>query len=156
MDRMNKFLLLVRLYFRASINYFMQRGLSTTTDSTNPSALGSYIDVLAEIPLNPTDAKIPDGLRYHMIDIYVDELDAVDSDRESGMPLEMLLGPVRLLGRQSHNRIIRKRVKEMLQDPRLENWSKRGSEEIVKESEMQHQDRMEGLGDVDEWNGFDD
>ena len=153
---MNKFLLLVRLYFRVSVKYFMQRGWSATTNLTNASPLSSYIEVLAEVPLNPTDAKIPDGLRYHMIDIYVDELDGMDPDRGSEMPLEVLLRPIRLLGRQSNNRIIRKRVKEMLEDPRLTQWYDEDSEKSGKDNAMQDPDSIEETDDVDEWNGIED
>ena len=153
---MNKFLLLARLYFRASVKYFMQRGWAAATNSAYTSPLNSYIDVLAEVPLNPTDAKIPDGLRYHMIDIYIDELDAVDPNRESEMPLETFLGPIRLLGRQSNNRIIRKRVKEMLKDTRLADWYGEGSEKSGKENGRQDPDLMEERDDVDEWNGIED
>ena len=153
---MNKFLLLARLYFRASVKYFMQRGWAAATNSAYTSPLNSYIDVLAEVPLNPTDAKIPDGLRYHMIDIYIDELDAVDPNRESEMPLETFLGPIRLLGRQSNNRIIRKRVKEMLKDTRLADWYGEGSEKSGEENGRQDPDLMEERDDVDEWNGIED
>lgn len=150
---MNKFLLLVRYYFRASIKYFIRRN----------RLLGSYMDVLANVPLNPTDSKIPDGLRYHLIDIYVDELDNVSSEKESNMPLEIILEPIRSLGRQSPNRIVRKRVKELLKDPRLVDWENRVSEEDVGQRNIEAhtgKDRSDGdennEEEEDEWSGIED
>lgn len=150
---MNKFLLLVRCYFRASIKYFIRRN----------RLLGSYMDVLANVPLNPTDSKIPDGLRYHLIDIYVDELDNVSSEKESKMPLEIILEPIRSLGRQSPNRIVRKRVKELLKDPRLVDWENRVSEEDVGQRNIEAhtgKDRSDGdennEEEEDEWSGIED
>lgn len=150
---MNKFLLLVRYYFRASIKYFIRRN----------RLLGSHMDVLANVPLNPTDSKIPDGLRYHLIDIYVDELDNVSSEKESKMPLEIILEPIRSLGRQSPNRIVRKRVKELLKDPRLVDWENRVSEEDVGQRNIEAhtgKDRSDGdennEEEEDEWSGIED
>ena len=145
---MNKFLLLVRYYFRASIKYFMRRDW----------LLESYMEVLANVPLNPTDAKIPDGLRYHLMDIYVDELDNIDPVKGSEMPLENILEPIRYLGRQSPNRIVRKRVKTLLDDPRLAEWEKQGSEGHAGQSKMRGRNGMEGSNDDEaaEWNGIDE
>ena len=146
---MNKFLLLVRYYFRASIKYFMGKSW----------LLSSYMEVLANVPLNPTDAKFPDGLRYHLIDIFVNELDNLISDKEDEMPLEIILEPVRLLGRQSPNRVVRKRVKKLLDDPRLAEWQNRGSEEDLGPRSIKDQNSMEKSGDDDddgEWNGIED
>ena len=114
------------------------------------------MEVLANVPLNPTDAKIPDGLRYHLMDIYVDELDNIDPVKGSEMPLEKILEPIRYLGRQSPNRIVRKRVKTLLDDPRLAEWEKQGSEGHVGQSKMRGRNGMEGSNDDEaaEWNGI--
>lgn len=120
------------------------------------------MDVLANVPMNPTDAKVPDGLRYHLIDIYVDELDNVNSDRESKMPLEIVLEPVRSLGRQSPNKIVRKRVKELLEDPRLVDWENRVSKKDVGQRNAEvHTGKVRSDGDDnndedDEWSDIED
>ncbi|KAL9074148.1 MAG: hypothetical protein Q9157_004496 [Trypethelium eluteriae] len=114
--RMNKFLYLIRQYFLAALSFFAKR------DWRDRDLLGEYLEVLATIPLNPTSGKIPNGLRYHVLDIYVDEMDKVDAKRERMLPIEDLLGPVKELGVQSPTKAIREAVKDTLRDERLVIW----------------------------------
>ncbi|KAF2804830.1 nucleolar protein-like protein NOP52 variant [Mytilinidion resinicola] len=116
--RMNKFLYLIRQYLFASFRYLSRHGWANT------STITGCMHVLAATPLNSTDPKIPNGLRYHVLDIYVDELDRVDADREGKMPLEALLAPVRALDMESKTKAVRKSAREVLTDERLKNWNK--------------------------------
>jgi ribosomal RNA-processing protein 1 len=143
---MDKFLYLVRVYLQASFKYFASGGWS------KEERLGEYIGVLEEIPLNPRDAKIPDGLRYHCLDIYVDELEIVDEKREGKMPIETLLQPVRKLGIQSLSKTVRLRVKETLKDDRLKDWL---GEENEKKSQG-NDGSNDKIADNDEWGGIED
>ena len=113
---MNKFLYLIRQYLAASFHFFAKRNWRDAV------FLEQYLDVLSTGPLSATDNKIPDGLRYHLLDIYVDELDKIDLKREGLMPINDILMPIKQLERQSTTKAIRVRAQEVLQDERLASW----------------------------------
>jgi len=99
------------------------------------------VRVLEEGPLSVDEPRVPDGIRYHVVDVYVDELDRVDRAREGEMPIEVVLGPLRRLGRESLNKVVRAKVEEALGDERLKDWLGEG------ESNAE---------DEEEWNGIED
>ena len=104
--------------------------------------LREYVRVLEEGPLSVDEPRVPDGIRYHVVDVYVDELDRVDRAREGEMPIEVVLGPLRRLGRESLNKVVRAKVEEALGDERLRDWlGGDGGEEDE---------------DEEEWNGIED
>ncbi|KAL9089633.1 MAG: hypothetical protein Q9165_005665 [Trypethelium subeluteriae] len=151
--RMDKFLYLIRQCFLASLRFFAKRNWQ------DRDTLEEYLDVLAKVPLNPTNGKIPDGLRYHVLDIYIDEMDKVDAKREGMLPIEDLLGPVKELGMQSPTKAIREAVKETLRDERLAVWGgNRDSPGEEQDDIQQDNDNAEGLNDnlADEWSGIED
>jgi ribosomal RNA-processing protein 1 len=80
------------------------------------------------VPLNPSEQKIPNGLRYHVIDVYVDELDKVDTERNA--PLEKMLEPLKELGEKSLTKPMKLRVKEALEDERLQDWKSEREQDI--------------------------
>ena len=135
--RMDKFLYLVRCYVKAGWRQFARRGWREEDEAQ----LEGYLQILGNIPLNPGDGKIPNGMRYHVIDIYIDELDMVDEKREGKMPLEQLLKPLRLIGKESPTKSVRSRAQEALNDERLKDWNN-GGEQPAEEDE--------------EWEGIDD
>jgi ribosomal RNA-processing protein 1 len=139
-DRMDKFLYLVRQYLSASFSYFAKSEWKDT------KRLNEYMDVLASTPLNPTDKRIPNGIRYHVIDIFVDELERVDEETVAEMPLEILLAPLRSMVKESPTKIVRERVSEALEDDRVRAWL---GEEVVKDEE-----KAETKGN-NEWGGID-
>lgn len=147
--RMDKFLFLVRQYVAASFRYLARRKWQAAT-------LRECLTTLETIPLNPTDSKIPNGLRYHMIDIYVDELDKADASRAGQLPLDLLMEPLRRLGQDSPTKAIRQRVKEALGDERLKDWNNRESDhEKSASGDRRGDDGAEEAND-EEWGGFDD
>ncbi|KAH7028336.1 hypothetical protein B0J12DRAFT_351232 [Macrophomina phaseolina] len=138
--RMDKFLFLVRQYLNASFRLFARQRWRDT------ELLEKYLDILRETPLNPTDQKVPNGLRLHVADIYVDELDRLDDAREGSLPLDQVLAPLRELAEKSVTKAVRTRVKEALEeDERLKDWNN-----PKKEGEVEQQDEDE------EWGGIDD
>ncbi|KAL1646890.1 hypothetical protein SLS58_003025 [Diplodia intermedia] len=138
--RMDKFLFLVRQYLHSSFRLFARQRWQNT------AALERYLDILRETPLNPTDPKVPNGLRLHVLDIYIDELDKVDEAREGDLPLEQVLAPLRELGEKSVTKAIRVRVKEtMEEDERLKDWN---NPKTAEEEEVQDED--------EEWGGIDE
>lgn len=100
------------------------------------------------------EAKVPDGLRYHMLDIWIEELRPVlkEGDEEVG---ELLIAPIRTLEREGKVKTVRKRAKETIiewdnepQNPG--NWLHEDDRENTIE-ENQLAEESEG-----EWNGFTD
>lgn len=116
--RMNKFLLLVRRYLFAT---FQQMAAGSWGQEAR---INEHLTLLKDIPLNPADPKIPNGMRYHVIDIYIDELDRIDENRGGSMPLETMLEPLKTLKSKSRNKAARERVTEALADERLSDWQR--------------------------------
>ncbi|KAK0987312.1 hypothetical protein LTS01_009580 [Friedmanniomyces endolithicus] len=112
--RMDKYLYLVRCYVRKGFEVCAAQGWESG------GLLKEYLGVLKGGPLSPRDAKVPDGLRYHVLDIFVDELEKADV--EHAAPIERVLDPVRVLGRETVSKAVRKRVKDALGDDRLREW----------------------------------
>lgn len=137
--RMDKFLYLVRQYLNASFSFFAKSGWKDT------KRLDEYMNVLSTTPLNPTEKRIPNGIRFHVIDIYIDELEKVDEETDAEMPVETLLEPLRAVVRESPTKIVRNKVKEALEDDRVKTWL---GEEVEEDGEKE-----EG---IDEWGGIDE
>ncbi|QDS74491.1 hypothetical protein FKW77_006957 [Venturia effusa] len=137
--RMDKFLYLVRQYLNASFSFFARSGWKDTT------RLDEYMTVLSTTPLHPTEKRIPNGIRFHVIDVYVDELEKVDEETEAEMPVETLLEPLRVLVRESPTKLVRNKVKEALEDDRVKAW-------LGEEAAEEDRDKEE---ENDEWGGID-
>ncbi|PYI12517.1 putative ribosomal RNA processing protein [Aspergillus sclerotiicarbonarius CBS 121057] len=133
------------------------------------AALESYITILEEGPLCPVNFDPdqpaanekedyipmphgPDGLRYHVMDVWVDELEKVlefegeEGARKpkGGVPMELLLRPIEKLKAESPYKPVRTRAAETLDDDRLVEW---GWKTRKVESEDEESD--------EEWGGFD-
>ena len=84
---------------------------------------------------SPTDRKVPDGVRYHLLDLYLDELekffpseddeeaDANNADKTTP-PISQLIAPIEELAANASTKPIRKRAKDVLEDERIEQWKK--------------------------------
>lgn len=114
--RMDKYLFLIRHYVNASFKYLARK-------NWEDEVVEEYMQILEETPLNPVDMKIPNGLRYHVLDVYVDELEKVESVWEGkGGALERVLEPVRKLAKEGKLKVLRVAAKECLGDERLKAW----------------------------------
>lgn len=158
-----------------------QNGPEETSDGDDENdypGLAAYISILEEGPLYPLDFDPdqtplddgaggsvviphgPDGLRYHLMDIWIDELEKVlefedmegEEDEESvprkvkgDVPMDLLLRPVETLRTKGVHRPVRNRAMETLEDERLVEW---GVKKKVDEKESESSD--------DEWGGFGD
>lgn len=158
----------------------------------NWADLSAYISIIEEGPLCPvnfdpdqsskpvTDANDPnsvpmphgpDGLRYHLIDIWVDELEkvlefedeeenedaAISGDEEDTVrtrkikghvPMELILRPLEKLCTESPYKPVRMRAAEALDDDRLFEWGVRTRD--------REEDEDENEDDEEEWGGFAD
>ncbi|KAF2267069.1 nucleolar protein NOP52 variant [Lojkania enalia] len=124
--RMDKYLYLIRQYLNASFR------LLSRNKWGDESAIDRYVEILEDIPLNPTDPKILNGLRYHVLDIYVDEMEKVCGEDMGDVPVEKLLEPVEKLKREGRDRSVRKSAEECLGDDRVRRWK---GEEVDAEGE---------------------
>lgn len=150
--RMDKFLYLCRQYISTGFSLCAKNSWSDSEFRTE------YLDILAEIPLAPREPKVPNGLRYHILDIYVDELDKVDAERSAPLDLiEEALGPLRKLGKESPTKSVRERVAEALDDERVGDWKGENPKDVV-EDEDEEANGQEENDDEDngEFGGFDD
>lgn len=115
--RMEKFLLLTRRYLGATFNELRE-------GKWEEGLVRDHIALLEEGPCEVEDIRIPNGMRFHVIDIYVDELERVgalenDGEEDSSVPLEMLLEPLMKLAKSSPTKPVRIKAKEALADERL-------------------------------------
>lgn len=127
--RMEKFLLLTRRYVGATLQV-LQRG------GWEEGLVRQHVELLEEIPCNVEDLRISNGMRFHVIDIYVDELEkagALESGEEE-RPVELLLQPLRRLALKSPTKPVRTKAKEALADERLPG-NEKAEEEPAKEEE---------------------
>lgn len=152
--RMDKFLYLMRCYVREGFERVSK------DQWADEELLGGYLKILDAVPLNATNGKIPNGMRFHVIELYVDELDKVDNTRTA--PLEAVLEPLRKLGRESTVKVVRERVAEALKDERLLDWQNVRSDESGDDEVVDDEQREipavgdDGSDDDDEFGGFGD
>lgn len=163
---------------------------STNGNSDKWTDLTTYLTILEEGPLCPLnfdpdqpsaidEAKDyvpmphgPDGLRYHIMDLWIDELEKVlefeeqeqddqgDAEEEDGeaaprprkiksdVPMDLLLRPIENLRSQGPHKPVRIRAAETLEDERLFEWGFKTRKVDVNEDE--EEEDSEG-----EWGGFD-
>jgi ribosomal RNA-processing protein 1 len=122
--RMEKFLLLTRRYLGA-VFQVLRRG------NWEMGLVREHMGLLEEIPCNLEDMRIPNGMRFHVIDIYVDELDRAGAlESEQSQLLEVLLEPLTKLAKKSPTKPVRTKAKEALGDERLPGNEKTVEEEL--------------------------
>ncbi|KAF1975076.1 nucleolar protein-like protein NOP52 variant [Bimuria novae-zelandiae CBS 107.79] len=141
--RLDKYLYLIRQYVNASFRFLSANNWAGT------KAIEEHGRIVAEIPLNPVDAKVPNGLRFHVLDVWVDELEKVDGEWEvekRGV-LEKVCEPVETLAREGKLKVVRKAAGECLADERLRAW--RGQETEKEDADM-------GDEEDEEWGGIED
>ncbi|KAG9242622.1 hypothetical protein BJ878DRAFT_160351 [Calycina marina] len=112
--RMEKFLLLTRRYLGATFK-LLKKG------KWEEGLIEEHFKMLGEGPCNVLDMTVPNGMRFHFIDIYVDELKKVGALENDGedVPLELLLKPIRALAKGNPTKPVRTKAKEALADERL-------------------------------------
>ena len=128
--RLDKFLLLMRCYVNAAFTYLARAGWPD-------ELLGSYLDDVIDARVLAGPGDVSDGLRYHVLDLWLDELEKVDGDNDQ-CPLEGIMEPIRRLTKEGRTKTVKDRAKECLADERLTNWGTKGGpdpEEIAGEDE---------------------
>ncbi len=126
--RMEKFLLLTRRYLGAQLKLCDEAKWKKST-------VEKQLELLQEIPFHVEDPKIGNGIRYHVIDIYIDELDRAGAllEGRKGVELEVLLAPLEKLKKDSPTKSVRVKTMEALADERLPG--NEASEDVEMEDE---------------------
>ncbi len=93
--------------------------------------VAEMMGLVEEVPFNVADNRVPNGIRFHVLDIWVDELERVGLLGEDGNAnaLERLLEPVRKLANESPTKAVRKKAKETLGEERLPGNEKNAENE---------------------------
>ncbi|RDW88927.1 hypothetical protein BP5796_00259 [Coleophoma crateriformis] len=131
--RMEKFLLLTRRYLGATFSILKE-------GKWEEELVKEHMALLEEIPCNIEDMRIPNGMRFHVIDIYIDELERVSAIEDEEASLDLLLEPLKKLSKSSPTKPVRTKCKEALGDERLPG------------NEKSEPEKPEDDG----WGGFDD
>ncbi|KAI8941393.1 hypothetical protein NX059_002616 [Plenodomus lindquistii] len=129
--RLDKYLYLIRQYVHASFTFLSK-------NNWKKSLVAQWNTVVEETPLESQDMRIPNGLRYHVLDVWADELERVGGGEwdkvERREILESLLLPIEKLAKEGKLKALRSAAKECLADERLRAW--RGQvEEVMEEPE---------------------
>ncbi|KAL8666519.1 MAG: hypothetical protein Q9202_001317 [Teloschistes flavicans] len=155
--RLDKYLYLMRLYVRAGFQYLsdhewevgLVRGWAEAMgrkEFEEGEGEGEGKEGVWLAPLSPSDGKVPDGVRYHVCDVWADELFAVLGDGGVGDGVEeTLISPVRRLGREGRTKVVRGRAREVLEDERVRGWTGTKNGNGVRNE-----------GTEEEWEGFGD
>lgn len=141
--RLDKYLYLIRQYMNASFQHLAAKKWKS-------SVLEEFNGIMEETPLNTSNMKIPNGLRFHVLDVWIDELEKVNSDWEDDKRqkiLETLVQPIEKLAKNGSLKVLREAAKEVLAEDTLRKWRGQEDEEMA-ESEPEDED--------DGWGGFDD
>ena len=136
---------LVRNYVNAAFTYL-------SSHLWDADLLEAYLGLVEAIPLSSGNLKVGDGLRYHVLDVWVEELSRVDGKREGRCPVDEIMRPVRKLEKDGRTKKVRERARECLADERLEDWGTViGQGDVVNNASSD----VESEG-KDEWAGLDD
>ena len=95
-------------------------------------------------PLSRRDGRVSDGVRYHVLDVWVDGLVGAEG-WEKEVRRGMVLRPVEGLRVEGRTKTVRERAREVMEDERLK-------QAVVEEAE-----EAEEAGEEDgEWGGLED
>ncbi|CAF9909907.1 hypothetical protein IMSHALPRED_008503 [Imshaugia aleurites] len=116
--RLDKYLYLLRQYVAYSFTYLQQH-------AWNGELVLGYLDLLEGVysgksedgvgALSAGDGKVPDGVRYHVLDVWVDGL--VETEGWEGVGV---MRPIERLGIKGRTKVVRERAKGVLGDERLQ------------------------------------
>jgi len=127
-SRLDKFYLLARRYVAAGLKFLQSKDWSQETVTEYNEMLESgplrYDSISFALTVSPKNTKIPNSIRYHITDIYLDELDKIQPLEEAGedfkSSLSQLLTPFKKLQKEGLDKVARTKAKELLEDLRLD------------------------------------
>lgn len=102
---------------------------------------------------NGRGGKVPDGLRYHVLDVWIDGLEGVVEKIDRKVLVEVMK-PVQKAAESGKTKVLRKRAKAVLGDERLSDWMEENDNPsrngLGLHSDNHHEggrEEWEGLGD---------
>ena len=142
--RLDKFYLLARRYVAAGFKFLRKQNWSE-------EYVSKYLEMLSSGPLSPKNPKIPNSIRYHITDIYIDELEKVQpfeaADEDFASTVEQLIEPFEKLAEGGSDKTARIKAKELLDDARLHADS---DEEVEAEDKNEEDEEMEDEEDSED------
>lgn len=87
------------------------------------------------------DGKVPDGVRYHVLDVWVDGLMETEGWEEAG-----IMRPIERLRAEGRTKIVRERAREVLRDERLQGIEE-GTEDDREDREGDEEGEFEGFAE---------
>ncbi|RUS34201.1 nucleolar protein,Nop52-domain-containing protein [Jimgerdemannia flammicorona] len=136
--RLDKYYLLLRKFINYSFKLLAQ-------NEWDNGMMDDYIEIMTAGPLNPTNAKVPDSIRYHIIDVWLEELEKVvvaqlstlAEDENFDVPTAALMQPMlNLMGRSPNNVVVKRVIESVFQ--------------AVLEKFVQELDRIEAVEDAED------
>lgn len=117
--RINKILLLIRLVIRQLFRIVLEDEPHNPDSST---LLDRQLTIITALPLSPRERKVPDGLRYHVLDVWLDELErGVGEAKQTrcdeahlAQTATRLMRPVAQMAKEGLSKGVRGRAKEVL------------------------------------------
>ncbi|RUP51385.1 LOW QUALITY PROTEIN: nucleolar protein,Nop52-domain-containing protein [Jimgerdemannia flammicorona] len=115
--RLDKYYLLLRKFINYSFKLLAQ-------NEWDNGMMDDYIEIMTAGPLNPTNAKVPDSIRYHIIDVWLEELEKVvvaqlstlAEDENFDVPTAALMQPMlNLMGRSPNNVVVKRVIESVFQ-----------------------------------------
>ncbi|KAG0295503.1 hypothetical protein BGZ96_011577 [Linnemannia gamsii] len=109
--RLDKFYFLLRRFLSYSFRMLKENAWDLET-------IEEFTTVLTNGPLNASSKQVPDGIRFHLIEIYLEELEKVVSIAESGdVPTAHILQPMfNLLGQTINGKVFKKVAEEVFEE----------------------------------------
>lgn len=158
--RLDKYLYLLRRYISAAFTYLTRHS----------HLIPGYLALMqGDVgPLSPgrgsQQAKVPDGLRYHVLDVWAEELAQVlptdDGGDEDDQQAQLMMSPVRALAHDAKGKVVRARARDCMREWEVLN---KGDPAVVGEEAEdgnergnEHVENVRDDGDDGEWNGFGD
>ena len=113
--RLDKFYYLIRRFTVAGFQLCAAHSWELET-------LTAYLNILTHYPLNPTNTRIPNSLRFHMCLSYLDELEKVAGIDITPPVISTLIEPFKRIETQYPDPIVKKDAANLLQDGRIATW----------------------------------
>ncbi|KAF9964380.1 hypothetical protein BGZ70_006541 [Mortierella alpina] len=109
--RLDKYYFLLRRFMSYSFRMLKENNWELET-------IEEFSNVMINGPLNATNKTVPDGIRFHLIEIYLEELEKVVDVTQSGeVPTAHILQPMfHLLGKTINGKVFKMVAEEVFQE----------------------------------------
>ncbi|KAI1315876.1 hypothetical protein EDD11_000252 [Mortierella claussenii] len=144
--RLDKFYFLLRRFISYSFRMLKENEWDLAT-------VEEYSNVMINGPLNATSTKVPDGIRFHLIEIYLEELEKVVDVAHSGeVPTAHILQPMfHLLGHTINGKVFKMVAEEVFESILKKTAAGEGEDsDFEVEADLTVFDKIESRDDDDE------